>query len=165
MATYQLNRTIEIEKDLDSVFSFFADASNLELLTPPWLRFQILTPLPVEMRQGALIDYRLRLHGIPVSWTTEISEWDPPHKFVDSQLSGPYSFWVHEHTFKATGSGTTVVGDHVRYRVPGGALVHSLFVKRDLEKIFDYRHEQLTKFCYDHATVKTDRKNQNASDL
>ncbi|HVM61088.1 MAG TPA: SRPBCC family protein [Verrucomicrobiae bacterium] len=124
------------------VFPFFADAGNLDLLTPPWLRFEILTPLPVEMKVGTLIDYRLRLHGWPIRWRTRIREWQPPVRFVDEQLRGPYWQWIHEHTFVER-EGSTVVGDRVRYAVPGGALVNKLFVRRDVEKIFAYRQERL----------------------
>ena len=94
------------------------------------------------MRVDVLIDYRLRLHSIPVRWTTQITAWDPPMRFVDQQVSGPYRLWIHEHTFEETNHGT-LVRDHVQYEVPGGPLVHRLFVRGDLKRIFDYRHEQL----------------------
>jgi hypothetical protein len=124
------------------VFPFFADARNLEVLTPPWLRFEILTPLPIAMRAGAVIDYRLRVHGLPLRWRTEIAEWTPPERFVDVQVRGPYVLWHHTHTF-AERDGGTVCGDRVRYWPRGGALVDRLFVRRDVERIFAYRAQKL----------------------
>jgi ligand-binding SRPBCC domain-containing protein len=126
------------------VFDFFADARNLQTITPPWLHFVILTPIPIEMRPGALIDYKLRVHGFPLRWQTEITEWNPPHHFVDQQLRGPYTLWHHTHRFFDQDGGTRCV-DEVRYRPPGGALINYLFVKRDVQKIFAYRQQQLQK--------------------
>jgi hypothetical protein len=126
------------------VFAFFADAGNLQSLTPPWLDFEILTPEPIAMRVGALIDYRLRLRGIPVKWRTKITAWDPPARFVDEQMSGPYRLWVHEHTFSDAPGGTRV-NDRVRYRVPGGWLVDRLMVQRELRRIFAFRQERLSE--------------------
>lgn len=120
------------------VFAFFADAHNLEQITPPWLRFQVLTPRPIAMRKGALIDYQLRLHGFPLRWRTEIGAWEPPFRFIDQQLRGPYRYWIHEHTFYDEGA-HTLMRDQVDYAVPGGALAHRLFVRRDVTRIFDYR--------------------------
>jgi len=127
---------------LDVVFPFFADAGNLESLTPPWLRFEILTPLPIRMRAGAIIEYRLRLHGMVMRWQTEISVWDPPHRFVDEQRHGPYLKWIHEHTF-AECVGGIEMRDFVRYVVPGGWLVNFLFVQYDVRRIFEYRSKKL----------------------
>jgi ligand-binding SRPBCC domain-containing protein len=124
------------------VFDFFADAGNLETITPPFLRFRIVTPRPIDMRAGQLIDYSLRLHGIPVRWRTEIESWDPPVRFVDRQLRGPYRLWHHEHTFTPIDSGT-LVKDAVTYVVPGGPFVHALFVKSDVRRIFEYRRKVL----------------------
>jgi ligand-binding SRPBCC domain-containing protein len=126
------------------IFDFFADARNLQTITPPWLHFVILTPTPIEMRPGALIDYKLRVHGFPLRWQTEITEWNPPHHFVDQQLRGPYTLWHHTHRFFDQDGGTRCV-DEVRYRPPGGALINYLFVKRDVQKIFAYRQQQLQK--------------------
>jgi ligand-binding SRPBCC domain-containing protein len=131
-----------LPRPVGEVFPFFADAGNLDLLTPPWLRFEILTPRPIEMKPGALIDYRLRLRGWPFRWRTRITEWQPPVRFVDEQLRGPYRQWIHEHTFVERAGGT-VVGDRVRYAVPGGALMNALFVRRDVERIFAYRQSKL----------------------
>jgi ligand-binding SRPBCC domain-containing protein len=139
-----LERWQRIERPLDEVFPFYADAANLERITPPWLGFEVTTPKPIEMGVGTLIDYRLRLHGIPVSWRTRIEAWDPPHRFVDAQLSGPYLLWHHTHTFRADGPRATILGDRVRYAIPFGPLgelARALLVDRDLQDIFDYRQE------------------------
>ena len=138
----ELHRHILIGRPRTEVFAFFADAYNLELLTPPWLSFHIDTPAPIEMKVGARIDYHLRLHGISLRWTSEITAWEPPYRFVDEQLSGPYRKWIHEHSFEESGTGT-IVRDHVVYAVPGGGPVDRLFVAPQLRKIFDFRHQQL----------------------
>jgi ligand-binding SRPBCC domain-containing protein len=126
------------------VFDFFSDAFSLELLTPPWLRFRVITPAPIEMQQGTVIDYRLKLRGIPVRWQSKITVWEPPHHFVDEQIRGPYRRWVHQHTFEES-EGGTLARDHVDYAVPGGVLVEKLLVERDLRKIFQYRQRKLTE--------------------
>jgi len=127
---------------LDEVFDFFADAFQLQRLTPPWLHFSVLTEPPIEIREGTQIDYKLRLHGLPIRWRSEIAAWDPPYRFVDRQIKGPYRHWWHEHTFEARGD-ETIARDRVEYAVPGGALAHWLLVKRDLRKIFSFRREVL----------------------
>lgn len=124
------------------VFDFFSDAANLERITPPFLRFRIETPLPIEMRNGALIDYRLRVRGVPIRWRTEIRSWEPPLRFVDVQLRGPYRLWEHTHTFEERDGGT-LCGDTVRFAVWGGALVERLFVRREVAAIFAYRERVL----------------------
>lgn len=126
----------------ERLFPFFADAGNLAEITPPWLGFHILTPLPVEMRVGALIDYRVSLFGIPMRWTSEITVWEPGRRFVDFQRRGPYRYWHHEHRFEPDGAGTTMV-DTVDYRLLFGAVVHPLFVLRNLRSIFSYRQRVL----------------------
>lgn len=126
------------------VFPFFADAANLQAITPPWLDFRILTPGPIAMRPGTLIDYRLKLRGFPIRWRTQITVWEPPFRFVDRQLKGPYRQWVHEHSFEEKDGGT-LCRDRVDYAVPGGALVNRIFVQRDVETIFAYRREQLER--------------------
>lgn len=128
----------------EEIFPFFADAGNLDAITPPWLHFRIVTPRPVDMRAGALIDYKLRVHGLPMRWRTLISAWQPPHRFVDEQVRGPYRLWVHEHTFEACDGGT-LARDVVRYAVPFDFIAHPLFVKPDIKKIFAYRQEALRK--------------------
>ncbi len=129
------------------VFPFFADARNLEALTPSFLGFRILTPLPIEMREGALLDYSLSLFGLPVRWKTRISVWEPGVRFVDEQLSGPYALWRHTHSFERRGTGT-LMRDVVHYREPFGplgAVAHRLFVAKTVERIFDYRREAVDR--------------------
>jgi ligand-binding SRPBCC domain-containing protein len=138
-----LERSQVVASPLERTFAFFADAASLERLTPPWLRFRILTRLPIEMREGALIEYRLSLHGLPLRWRTAIARWEPGRCFVDLQLRGPYAFWEHTHTFEPAPGGT-LISDRVRYRLPLaplGELAHALLVARDLEQIFDYRRD------------------------
>jgi len=128
----------------DEVFPFFADAGNLEAITPPLLRFRIVSPQPMEMRAGVLIEYRLRLRGLPIRWKTRIEVWEPGRRFVDRQLKGPYALWHHTHEFEAVAGGRTLMRDVVRYRLPLGplgAIAHLLFVRRDVERIFDHRRE------------------------
>ncbi len=139
--TYQLIREQMIPCSVDEVFQFFADAGNLEILTPPWLSFEILTPGRIEMHAGTIIQYALKVHQIPVHWTTAISEWNPPHEFVDVQLRGPYILWHHRHKFQSLGNETRMI-DEIHYRLPLGCIgraTHWLFVERDLCQIFDYR--------------------------
>ena len=126
------------------VMPFFADAANLETITTSWLRFEVLTPLPVAMASGTRIDYRLRYHGVPMKWRSEIVKWDPPSWFVDSQAAGPYRMWVHEHAFEERDGGT-LASDRVKYAVVGGTLVNVLLVRRGVEQIFKYRQERLTE--------------------
>ena len=131
-----------IPRPREEVFEFFADAFNLETLTPPWLKFEVLTAPPLQMRAGLRIDYRLRLHGFPLRWQSEITAWEPACRFVDEQRRGPYRAWIHEHTFEAR-EGGTLASDRVRYGVWGGRLVHALFVRRDVDRIFQFRQEKL----------------------
>lgn len=142
---YRLQAEVIVESPIKEVFAFFSNAANLESLTPSWLNFQIVTELPIQMRQGALLDYKIRLHMIPISWRTEIAHWQPPHKFVDQQLRGPYKRWWHEHTFEDLGDGLTLIRDEVHYIPRGGKWLHRWFVKPDLEKIFKFRQQQLAK--------------------
>ena len=128
----------------DKLFEFFGDAANLDAITPDSLRFEILTPMPMRVREGSLIDYRLRIRGFPVRWRTRINVWEPPHRFVDEQIRGPYRLWVHEHTFVPQRGGT-LVKDYVRYAVPFDWLVYGWLVKPDIEKIFAFRTQELRK--------------------
>jgi ligand-binding SRPBCC domain-containing protein len=131
-----------LPQPLEQVFAFFAEAENLQALTPKWLDFALVTPRPVRMQPGTLIDYRLKLHGLPIRWQSEITAWEPPHRFVDEQRRGPYRLWIHEHRFQTWDSGTHVT-DFVRYAVPGGVLVDRLLVRRDIERIFAFRRQKL----------------------
>jgi hypothetical protein len=144
MRVHEFQSELWLPRTPEEIFPFFADATNLETLTPPWLHFEILTPRPITMREGALIDYRLRVHGLPLRWRTRINAWKPPHRFVDEQLRGPYRWWIHEHTFEARDGGT-LARDHVHYAVALDLLVHRLLVRPDLERIFEHRVQGLRK--------------------
>jgi ligand-binding SRPBCC domain-containing protein len=140
----------------DEVFPFFADAGNLEAITPPFLDFAIVTPRPIEMRVGTTIEYRLKLHGLPISWLTQIEDWQPGARFVDAQLRGPYALWHHTHDFEPDGAGGTIMRDTVRYALPfgpAGRLAHALLVKRELDRIFDFRRAEITRRLRAPATV------------
>jgi len=144
MKVRELTTELWLPRPPETVFPFFADAFNLEAITPPFLKFKVLTPSPIAMREGALIDYTLRIRGVPVRWRTRIGDWQPPHRFVDEQLRGPYRQWIHEHTFEPRADGT-LCRDVVKYAVPFDFLLHDVFVRRDVEKIFAYRAEALRK--------------------
>lgn len=143
---YQLDTWLWLPLPREDVFRFFADAHNLERITPPFLRFQVQEAAPIAMRQDLRINYRLRLHGLPLTWQTAITVWDPPTRFVDSQLRGPYRRWVHTHTFEDQDGGT-LVRDQVVYAMHGPAflsgIVNRLFVAPDVTRIFEYRHRAL----------------------
>jgi len=147
-AGYELRSTQWVPQPVDRVFAFFSDAANLELLTPKSLQFEILTP-NIEMAVGARIDYRLRLLGVPLRWQSEITAWDPPNRFIDEQRRGPYRHWRHEHRFGISKGGTRVQ-DTVHYAVPGGSVVHVLFVKWQLRHIFRHRARRLQEVLHEH---------------
>lgn len=147
MKERKFSSAILIPAKIETAFSFFSKAENLNKITPPWLHFRILTPLPVEMRNGTLLDYQLKLHGVPIRWQTQIVQWNPPFQFVDLQLRGPYRKWMHTHNFVEKDNGT-VVEDTVDYSLPGfifEPLIHKYFVEPDLVRIFKYRQMQLTE--------------------
>ncbi len=148
---FVLRARARIDQPRAKVFEFFANARNLERLTPDFLQFKVLTPGEIEMRQGALIDYKLRVRRIPIRWRTEITAWDPPYSFEDNQLKGPYRKWLHKHIFEEDGH-STIMEDIVRYRVWGGRLVNSLLVQRDVQKIFEYRSSVLSSFFPTEST-------------
>jgi len=148
MKTHLLERSQRIARPCAEVFGFFSDAHNLEAITPAWLHFRIVTPGAIEMAPGALIEYRLRLHGLPVRWLTCIEEWEPGRRFVDVQVRGPYARWHHTHEFEPDGDCGTVVRDRVRYALPLGPLgelARRTFVARDLDRIFDHRLASVSK--------------------
>jgi ligand-binding SRPBCC domain-containing protein len=143
MSEYILEREQIIQKPREEVFDFFADALNLEKITPPELNFHIITPQPIEIKKGTLIEYTLKLRGIPITWKTEITKWNPPFDFIDSALKSPYKQWIHLHTFETGKNGETIMKDLVRYRLPLeplGDLAH-FYVKKELKYIFDYRYQ------------------------
>jgi ligand-binding SRPBCC domain-containing protein len=148
MKVHLLERSQRVEIPIQRAFELYADSANLEPMTPPWLHFRLTSPGPVRMEPGALLDYTLRLHGVPIRWTTRIETWNPPTGFVDTQAKGPYSLWEHTHAFEEDPGGATLIHDRVRYAIPLGpigSIAHRLFVRRDLERIFDYRAEALAQ--------------------
>lgn len=147
MKLHRLSRTQLVRRPLPELFAFFSDASNLDALTPPFLRFRILTPMPVELCAGARLDYQLSLFGFRVRWRTRIADWQPGKRFVDEQEAGPYAFWRHTHEFEALGS-STLMRDTVDYAEPLGplgAVAHVLFVRRTLDRIFDFRRDAVLR--------------------
>jgi hypothetical protein len=149
MKTYLLERTQIIERSLDATFAFFGDAFNLEKITPAFLRFRILTPRPLVMQAGTRLDYSLSLFGLPFKWQTLIEQWEPGVQFVDRQVQGPYSLWVHTHHFAALGAARTLMTDRVEYQLPLGKLgevAHALFVKKTLHQIFTYRADATARW-------------------
>ena len=142
---YTLRREQWIDRPIDEVFAFFADAHNLERITPPWLGFKILSMSTNSISEGTVIRYRLRMHGIPLHWQSEIREWNPPQFFVDEQAKGPYKRWRHTHSFEAHGRRTKMT-DEVQYQLPFGVLgrlVHAVKVRGDVYRIFNYRSHQI----------------------
>ncbi|MFM2125463.1 MAG: hypothetical protein RL328_1914 [Acidobacteriota bacterium] len=142
MSKHTIRREIWLPHSREEVFEFFSAARNLEQITPPLLKFEVLTPEPIPMGEGTLIDYRLRVHGLPLRWRTKITRWNPPYQFADIQLKGPYKLWDHTHTFLEENGGTRMI-DEVVYELPFGPLgdlVHALSVRRDVEEIFRYRN-------------------------
>jgi ligand-binding SRPBCC domain-containing protein len=142
MKIHEYRSELLLQTPLSVVFPFFSDAANLEALTPPWMRFQIVTPRPIAMHAGALIDYRLRVRGFPLRWRSEITAWEPPFRFVDEQRRGPYRLWKHEHRFEDSDGGTRAL-DIVHYAVSFDFLSHLLIVKPDIERIFAFRTKEL----------------------
>ncbi len=157
MKTWCLRASLWVPRPPAEVFPFFADARNLEDLTPPWLSFSILTPMPVPMHVGTLIDYRLKLHGLPLNWRTRIARWEPPFAFADEQLRGPYALWHHTHTFTPCDGGTAL-GDEVVMRPKGGLLAPLAMrwiVRNDVERIFRFRaHVMAARFGGDASRAE-----------
>ena len=154
MRTFLFESQRTLERPITEVFEFFSNAHNLAMITPPSMHLEILTPAPIEMSAGTLIDYRFKLYGIPVRWQTEITEWNPPYEFADEQRRGPYRLWRHTHTFNETENGV-IVGDSVEYAVWGNGLTNKLFVRPDIEKIFAYRSEQLNEIFHHKKNSKS----------
>jgi len=150
---HTLVREHHIDAVPEKAFAFFADALNLQRITPPWLGFRVLTPPPITMAPGARIEYRLRLHGLPLRWLTEITVWEPPAGFVDVQVRGPYRLWHHTHSFVPEGDGVCA-RDVIRYALPMralGDLAHAAFVRRELARIFDYRQQAVASILGRHV--------------
>jgi ligand-binding SRPBCC domain-containing protein len=155
MPIHLLQASMHLPLPREVVFDFFADAANLEAITPPELQFHIITPLPITMQAGAIIDYALRLRGVPFRWRTRIALWEPPHRFVDVQERGPYALWEHTHTVVEATDGGTLAQDTVRYRLPLGSLggfAHPL-VRRDLSRIFGYREVRVRQLLTDPSVT------------
>ncbi len=145
---HTLVRRQRLARPPEEVFDFFADAGNLEAITPPSLSFRIVTPRPIAMGAGALIEYRMRVRGVPLMWLTRIDAWEPARRFVDVQLAGPYALWHHTHVFEALDDAATLMHDVVRYALPfwpAGELAHRTFVARELRAIFDFRHAEVAR--------------------
>ncbi|MFL6310949.1 MAG: SRPBCC family protein [Terriglobales bacterium] len=143
--TYILSFQQQVSRPLEEVFEFFSRAENLEALTPPWLNFKIRGVKPLLVQQGTLIDYSLSVRGIPLRWTSEIVEWDPPHGFVDLQLRGPYKLWRHEHRFEARDGGT-LISDTINFALPlgfVGRLAYKIKVQSDVQEIFAFCKKQI----------------------
>lgn len=146
MKVYTFKKEQKISKNILDVFNFFSRPENLATITPPKMRFKILTPSPIEMKEGALIDYTVRILGCPIRWRTLITKYDPPNIFVDQQLKGPYSLWHHTHTFTKISDNETLIKDIVTYSIPFGFIgraVHSIYIKKDLDRIFSYRKNKI----------------------
>ncbi len=147
MAEHILTRDLTLDPPIEEVFEFFSNAVNLEKITPPELNFQITTPQPIDIKKDTLIDYKLKLRGIPISWQTIISEWNPPYSFTDEALKSPYKQWIHRHTFAENEAGRTDIIDEVRYRLPFepfGDLMH-WYVRGELDYIFDFRQKSVAE--------------------
>ena len=151
---FTIESEVRLPAPLDEVWPFFSNARNLERLTPSFLRFEVLTPDPIEMAVGTLIDYRLRIRGVPISWQSEITAWEPPHRFADEQRRGPYKCWIHEHTFVADGD-ETIARDHVQYDHIGGRLANRFIVGPDVRRIFAYREKVLREIFGAPSSVAT----------
>jgi ligand-binding SRPBCC domain-containing protein len=138
MRVHEFRTELWLPRRIDEVFAFFSDPANLDAITPPWLSFRTITPGPIDMRVGTILDYKLRIRGFPIGWRSQITAWEPPHRFVDEQIRGPYRLWIHEHKFEAKDQGT-LVRDDVHYAVPFDPLIHKLMVQPDVKRIFAYR--------------------------
>lgn len=152
MKLYTLKKEQIVLKNISTVFDFFSKPENLSVITPPAMKFKILTPSPIDMKEGALIDYTVSIMFIPIRWRTLITKFSPPNLFIDQQIKGPYSMWHHTHIFEKISEDETLIKDKVVYGVPFGIigrLVHYLYIKRDLKKIFTYRKNKIEQIFND----------------
>ena len=152
MKLYTFKKEQKISKSIIDVFDFFSKPENLSVITPNKMDFRILTPSPIEMKEGTLIDYTVKIMSFPIRWRTLITKYDPPSMFIDQQLKGPYSMWHHTHLFEKINDNETLIKDVILYAVPFsfiGSITHSLYIKRDLEKIFDYRSQEIKRIFND----------------
>lgn len=146
-----LERESVIKAPIEKVFDFFSKAENLNIITPPQLKFDIITPMPITIKEGTIIDYKIKISGLSFKWRTKITDWEPPNRFIDIQTKGPYKMWVHEHTFTADGN-NTVMKDKVNYISKGWflePLIQRFFVRKRVEDIFDYRQKKLSAIFKD----------------
>ena len=148
MRIFHFQSRLWLPRPRSEVFEFFSNALNLEGITPPWLQFRVVTAVPIQLHRGTEIEYRLRIRGVPIPWRSRITVWDPPHRFVDEQVCGPYRMWIHEHRFIEELRGTSCE-DNVLCAPLGGALINKLFVERDVRKIFAYRSDRLREIFGD----------------
>ncbi len=149
---YQFKSESVVNRPIAEVFDFFSQAANLARLSPPSIHFQIVTPQPITMKVGTLIEYRLRLFGVPFRWASKISVWEPGHRFSDIQLRGPYKSWDHEHRFETSGENATTIYDTVNYEAPGGILaplINTLFIRPQIKQIFAYRAKAIREIFGD----------------
>ncbi len=147
MTEHILTRKLTLDLPREQVFEFFANARNLERITPSQLNFHIVTPQPIKLQKGTLIDYKLKLRGLSLKWRTEITEWNPPFSFTDEALKSPYKQWIHRHVFTEIAANKTLIEDEVKYRLPFapfGDMAH-FFVRQELNHIFDFRQKTVTE--------------------
>jgi ligand-binding SRPBCC domain-containing protein len=140
---YELTDRFEVPASIDETWNFFSTADNLPRITPPWLKFTVTTPTPVEIKLDSILDYTIAWKGLPIRWRTRIIDFTPPRQFIDLQIRGPYALWHHQHTFESSANGDGVIcADRVIYRLPLGPLgriAHALLVRRQLLDIFRHR--------------------------
>lgn len=159
MPSYTFDAEMWVPVSVDVVFAFFADTVNLDRMTPPWVHFRTVTPQPIEMRAGLILEHQLRIRGMPIRWKSEISVWQPPTRFVDEQRSGPYKFWTHRHDFAAENGGTWI-RDHIDYCPRGwllAPLVNRWLVAPDLRRVFAHRHQKIREALAPGSSTEFDR--------
>ena len=164
MKTFELTKKQLINSSMENVFNFFSKPENLKTITPEKLSFNILTPTPINMGNGTVIDYTIKLFGIPIHWRTLITNYNPPYEFVDEQIKGPYNFWHHTHKFKQVDGGVEI-SDRVIYSIPMGIIgrvLHFIWIKRDLEKIFSHRKKVIEDILVNKDSVEKNDFERNA---